>query len=147
MWCVRILQSLWIKTIIQGFCNFIPEIKKASCLVWQPVILILNQNTLVEFEWGSGALSQNYQTVFFWLNRVLNLRPRKLGQPRSTRGANGSLMKKHFTILETLLPWNKGTIRYPNRRIRGRVTLRNFFEKLDFLFLQFFSEPYLVKKT
>ena len=41
--------------------------------------------------------------------------PRKLGQPRSTRGANGSLMEKHFTTLETdftletLLPWRKGT--------------------------------------
>ena len=42
--------------------------------------------------------------------------PRKLGQPRSTRGANGSLMEKHFTTLETdftletLLPWRKGTL-------------------------------------
>ena len=40
----------------------------------------------------------------------------KLGQPRSTRGANGSLMEKHFTTLETdftletLLPWRKGTL-------------------------------------
>ena len=41
--------------------------------------------------------------------------PRKLGQQRSTWGANGSLRKKHFTarkndfILETLLPLRKVT--------------------------------------
>ena len=42
--------------------------------------------------------------------------PRKLGQQRSTWGANGSLRKKHFTarkndfILETLLPLRKVTL-------------------------------------
>ena len=44
--------------------------------------------------------------------------PRKLGQQRSTWGANGSLRKKHFTarkndfILETLLPLRKVTFRF-----------------------------------
>ena len=41
--------------------------------------------------------------------------PRKLGQQKPTRGANESLMEKHFTArkndftLEKLLPWRKGT--------------------------------------
>ena len=45
-----------------------------------------------------------------------------LGRPsQAWRGANGSLMEKHFTTLETdftlvtLLPWRKGTYAYFKR--------------------------------
>ena len=56
---------------------------------------------------------------------------RKLGQPRSTRGANGSLMEKHFTTLETdftletLLPWRKGTLSC-DERLEAFKRLRQF---------------------
>ena len=55
--------------------------------------------------------------------------PRKLGQPRSTRGANGSLMEKHFTTLETdftlvtLLPWRKGTFYLVSRKSSSKSWL------------------------
>ena len=56
--------------------------------------------------------------------------PRKLGQQRSTWGANGSLRKKHFTarkndfILETLLPLRKVTLPMSEVSMYRKATCR-----------------------
>ena len=84
------------------------------------------------------------------------------GHPRSTSGANGSLMEKHFTTLETdftlvtLLPWRKGTYTYLKRENSAYMVgwvrwseLRNLDFRCQFLgsdFIQFVQHLYK-KKT
>ena len=75
--------------------------------------------------------------------------PRKLGQQKPTRGANESLMEKHFTArkndftLEKLLPWRKGTFPIFSRLI---FLLKMKNEKFIIL-KQFYNVPFLHGKS